>query len=334
MERDVGATVFLVLLSYGDRIRRSKTETSIQRRLGELVDPNSRIDTNVFQSHRDQTGQLVLREKLSTERRTYYRDLRIALVRVCSVALTVTSIPQRSLDSVRLDQLDKYLSGKPYIKGLRLGAGYQAFVELYETPFGNFVVKRARGPFFWRRLGQTTIRREYEIYERLQGVQGVPHCLGLLDDKHLVLEHIPGDSYRQRQHSLQNRELFFVRLLETLRDIHAANVAHGDLKRKDNLLVGPDERPFIIDFGLACIRDGSKRRLNRFFFEWGKQYDYNAWIKHKYHRRVDAILPEDIELYQPLKLERIARGIRILWQKITLRRLRKRLRRSAGTEID
>lgn len=245
------------------------------------------------------------------------------------------SSADRSLYSVQLDQLRTYLAKEPGVVGSHLGAGYQASVELYETPFGNYVVKKARGPLFWRRLGETTIRREYEIYERLRSVQGIPRCLGLLDDKHLVLEHIPGDSYRQREHRLKNKELFFVRLFETLRDMHAAGVAHGDLKRKDNLLVGPDERPFIIDFGLACALDGSGQRLNRFFFEWEKQYDYNAWIKHKYSRRVNTIVAEDLEFYRPLKLERFARGIRVLWQKITLRRLRKRLRQSArNTKVD
>ena len=237
-----------------------------------------------------------------------------------------TSGAERSLDFTQLDQLRALLSGESGVKGSRLGAGYQASVELYETPFGSYIVKRARGPFFWRRLGEAAIRREYEIYERLHGVQGVPRCLGLLDDKHLVLEHIPGDSYRQRQHLLENRELFFSRLFKTLRDMHAAGVAHGDLKRKDNLLVGPDERPFLIDFGLACTLDGSGRRLNRFLFEWEKQYDYNAWIKHKYHRRVDAIVPEDRQFYRPQKLDQFARGVRVLWQKITLRRLRRRTR--------
>ncbi len=226
----------------------------------------------------------------------------------------------------QLDQLRTYLAENPDLSGSPLGAGYQASVELYETPLGNFVVKRARGPFFWRRLGETALRREREIYARLRDVQGVPECLGMLDDKHLVLEHVPGDSYRQRQHELRNRDLFFLRLLETLKDIHAAGIAHGDLKRKDNLLVGPDERPFLIDFGLACVRSESGPRLEKLFFEWVKQYDYNAWIKHKYKRRVDAIAPEDARYYRPMKLELVARGIRTLWQKITLRRFRTRHR--------
>ena len=233
---------------------------------------------------------------------------------------------ERSSDPVRLDQLKTYISDETDVSGSRLGAGYQATVKLYETPLGNYVVKTARGPFFWRRLGELSLRREHAIYERLRDVQGIPYCLGLLDNKHLVLEHIPGDSYRQLQNMLDNRVLFFERFLKTIKDMHAAGVAHGDLKRKDNFLVGPDERPFVIDFGLARIRPDPGRRMGRMLFEWVKQYDYNAWIKHKYLRRVDNIAPEDTGYYRPMKLERIARSIRVFWQKITLRRFRTRHR--------
>jgi serine/threonine protein kinase len=148
----------------------------------------------------------------------------------------------------------------------------------------------------------------------------------MLNGKELVLEYINGDSYRHHQHELNDRDLFFARLLKTLQDIHAAGVAHGDLKRKDNLLVGPDERPFIIDFGLASIRHTPAKRLNRFYFDWKKKYDYNAWIKHKYQGRLELIAAEDLCYNRPMKLEQIARGIRVVWQKITLRRFRTRHR--------
>jgi len=228
--------------------------------------------------------------------------------------------------SVLLEQLRLYISNSSEDAGSHLGAGYQAFVDLYETSFGNFVVKRARGPFLWRILGEAALRRELAVYRRLRGMPGIPDCLGMLNGKELVLEHITGDSYRYRQHDLDNRDLFFVRLLRTLKDMHAAGVAHGDLKRKDNLLVGPDERPFIIDFGVASIKHAPENRRNRFYFGWKKQYDYNAWIKHKYQGRLELISAEDLGYYRPMKLEQIARGIRVLWQKITLRRFRTRHR--------
>ena len=66
---------------------------------------------------------------------------------------------ERSSGPVRLDQLKTYISDETDVSGSRLGAGYQATVKLYETPLGNYVVKTARGPFFWRRLGEFSLRR-------------------------------------------------------------------------------------------------------------------------------------------------------------------------------
>ncbi len=242
------------------------------------------------------------------------------------LALIVIDITAKtSSDSIQLEKIKVYLDDHPEVEGVALGAGYQATAELYRTPLGDFVVKRARGPFFWRRFGESGLRRERDIYERVRTVTGIPRCIGLLDSKHLVLEHIPGDSYRNRQYELQDRDRFFERLLTTIEDMHAAGVAHGDLKRKDNLLVGPDERPFLIDFGLAFATD-SGIPFEKSFFEWVKQYDYNAWIKHKYQRRVEDISTDDAKYYRPMRLESLARGIRLLWQKLTFRRYRTRNR--------
>ena len=229
----------------------------------------------------------------------------------------------RNVGSIRLEQLSSYLSKD---SGKHLADGYQGSVDLYETPFGNYVVKRARGTFLWRLFGEAALRREREIYARLQNVDGVPQCLGLLENKYLVLEHISGQSYRSRQHEIEDRGLFFDRLLKTLKGMHSVGVAHGDLKRKDNLLVGPNEQPFIIDFGLACLRQPYGKRFNRFYFGWLKQYDYNAWIKLKYQGRLESIAVDDLSLYRPMKLERIARIIRIAWQKLTFRTYRTRHR--------
>src|SRR5690606_29851393 len=179
------------------------------------------------------------------------------------------------------------------------------------------------------RLGLRALRREAAVYERLREVSGVPRSYGLVDD-HLVLEHIEGPSLRQSEKRLVERERFFVRLLDTLDAMHAAGVAHGDLKRKDNVLVGPGEQPYVIDFGIAwCVGPSSPRWRKRIFAVLC-QMDYNSWLKLKYGRRfedAENVSLADAARYRPLLLERVARAIRIPWQKITLRRLRKRRRK-------
>lgn len=202
------------------------------------------------------------------------------------------------------------------------GSGYQASIYRYSGPDGEFVIKEALGSCLRRRFSEASVRREAEVYARLRDVPGIPRCFGLLDNRYLILEYVPGDSYRRLEHEIEDRDRFFSSLLDTLNGMHEAGVAHGDLKRKDNILVGPGEQPFVIDFGIAILA-GDRRG---FLFETIKQADRNAWIKHKYQGRNDNLSAEDREIYRPMILETVARAVRVVWQRLTLRRWRKRNR--------
>jgi predicted Ser/Thr protein kinase len=216
-------------------------------------------------------------------------------------------------------------------RGRKLGSGYQASVQVYETSSGAVVVKQphAGGPLgsLWRSL----LRREAAVYARLRGIAGIPRSFGLVGDG-LALEHIAGPSLREHEPQIGNREAFFAKLRATLDAMHAAGVAHSDLKRKDNIIVGAGERPYMIDFGIAVRRSATSALWNRLVFDRAVQMDLNAWIKLKYGRRVDpesepgVLSAEDAAVYRPLLLERAARVVRVPWQFITLRRPRQRWR--------
>lgn len=215
--------------------------------------------------------------------------------------------------------------------GTLLGHGYQATVTRFDTPQGPVVVKSPHRSGLLGIPGRMTIRREYRVYARLEGVEGVPHCYALLDGLHLVLEHVPGPSLRAYEHRVEDAEALYARLLATIDSMHAAGVAHGDLKRKDNVIVGPGERPYVIDFGIACLDPPDGRGLGHRRFEYLRQFDYNSWLKLKYRRELERMTPIEAERYRPLLLERLARWIRIPWQTLTLRRPRKRWKaRRAG----
>jgi len=214
--------------------------------------------------------------------------------------------------------------------GRALGSGYQATVRVYDTTSGSVVVKDPHrgGPLagLWRRL----LRREEAVYARLSGIAGIPRSFGLVDGEYLALEYIEGPSLREHESRIADREAFFAELLATLRAMHGAGVAHADLKRKDNIIVGPGERPYLIDFGVAVRRSATSRLWNRLVFARAVQMDMNAWIKLKYGRRIDpevepgVLSAADAEVYRPLLLERVARAVRVPWQVITLRRPRQR----------
>ena len=202
----------------------------------------------------------------------------------------------------------------------------QALVKSYEGNQGilfklnlrgkKYLIKRAnKSNIFLRYFNQRALDRELEIYNKLKGIDGIPHCFGMTWRGDLILEYIEGQSYRDKQYELAGNQSFFQELLELILTIHNEGIAHGDLKRKDNILVNTDNKPFLIDFGTAISIDNSKGRIKRFVFGFLKSTDLNAWIKHKYNRNYDDIIEDDSQYYSPTLIEKCYRIIRKIFIK-------------------
>ena len=155
------------------------------------------------------------------------------------------------------------------------------------------------------------LRREYLIYERLAGISGIPRCFGYFMGRYLVLENV--DAQTLRDGTISDRDGYFVEMLAIIEAIHERGIAHGDLKRKENVLVTRDSRPCLIDFGVSVFRKPGFHPFNHFRHDFSHQHDFNAWVKHKYNRNYQEISPEDAKYYRPLLIELIARRIKRAW---------------------
>jgi len=206
-------------------------------------------------------------------------------------------------------------------------SGYQGTVYVGRRGGQQVIVKKSMGGPLARRLRRAMIRREHRVYRRLVAVPGVPRCYGLHQGRDLVLELVQGASLRDLPGEPENRDVFYTRLLALIEALHEAGVAHADLKRKDNILVGPGGQPYLVDFGAAAVRRPGGGPINRFLFRQACRMDFNAWIKLKYYGRYEDISPGDRPLYQPTAIEGIARVVRRAWRKLTARRWRRRRRR-------
>lgn len=186
-----------------------------------------------------------------------------------------------------------------------LATSNQGTVLLYERGEQAFVLKVAvgRGPVLSVR--RATLEREHEAYRRVDGIQGIPHCYGMLDDRYLVLEFIRGTPYRDAK--ILERDEWFRELLDIIRSCHARGVAHGDLKNKSNLMSDAKGRPCLIDFGATALFREGFHPINHRFFRFLKQLDLNAWVKHKYHGRFEALSSEDQEIFKDTRIERVLR---------------------------
>lgn len=200
-------------------------------------------------------------------------------------------------------------NGESQIQG-----GYQGDIFTGRVGDRNILVKSAAGRNITAWLNRRMLRREYRIYCRLQGVSGIPHCFGFFSGRYLVLERI--ESQTLRHGTINDRDAFFAEMLTLIQSVHERDVAHGDLKRKDNILVTHDSHPYLIDFGVSAICKPGFHPLNHIWHSFCHQHDLNAWLKHKYGGNLQAISAEDARYYRPLLIERIARVIKRAWTKM------------------
>ena len=114
-----------------------------------------------------------------------------------------------------------------------LAVSNQGTLLHYREGNQDLVVKTAMGGGLAYRLRHRTLLREYEAYQRMKGLGGVPRCLGMVDGRYLVIEFIRGRPYRQAVWS--DRDRWFGQFLEVIESFHARGVSHGDLKSKGNI---------------------------------------------------------------------------------------------------
>ncbi len=193
-----------------------------------------------------------------------------------------------------------------------LATSNQGIVLHFNEAGVEFLVKTAMGSGPVRQAREATLLREYSAYQKMEGIEGIPKCYGMVDDRYLVLEYVCGTHYRDAE--FEDRDAWFASLLQIIREFHARGVAHGDLKSKSNLLVTRKQRPCVIDFGTTVLHKPGLHPLNNMLFEYLKRLDINAWVKHKYHGNYEAASPDDARLLDYSRFESLLRRYR-KWKK-------------------
>ena len=133
-----------------------------------------------------------------------------------------------------------------------------AATALYENPQGRVVCKFNRQQsialFPMRWLGWLLARRETILLKRLAEMPNVPAYSGevSIDGRRLnnVVAHefVPGHPLRK---SAELSDAFFTQLTDLLSEIHRLEIAYVDLHKRENILVGEDGLPYLIDFQIG-----------------------------------------------------------------------------------
>jgi len=191
------------------------------------------------------------------------------------------------------------VQGQVHTRLLVFKHDFFAATALYEGPLGKVVLKLGRResflglPLAW--IGRVLIGHEARLYEHLDGIPGVPRFLGHWQNYGLMHEYVEG-------HQLARGEWvgdeFFPQLSALIGQVHQRHTAYVDLEKRENILVGDDGRPYLIDFQISWHVPSSWRGHRfpaRFVLKVLQDADRYHLRKHHRRTRPDQLTDEQIE---------------------------------------
>ncbi len=101
-------------------------------------------------------------------------------------------------------------------------------------------------PLRW--IGRILRDHESRLYELAQGIPGVPELTGRFGATGLAHAYIEGRPLAKGDVLPDD---FFPRLAALLDALHQREVAYVDLEKRENILLGEDGRPYLIDFQIS-----------------------------------------------------------------------------------
>lgn len=156
-----------------------------------------------------------------------------------------------------------------------------------------------------RPIGRWLARREGRCYDTLKSLEGVPAYLGIWNEIGIIHEYIEGHPLRKSE---SVNDEFFPRLEALLKKVHAHDMAYVDLEKRENILVGDDGKPYLIDFQISFglfTKWWKYAPFSRFLLRRLQRSDDYHLLKHRRRHRPDQLTPEQIaaSYKRPLYIE-------------------------------
>ncbi|MEA2039994.1 MAG: hypothetical protein U9N82_09220 [Thermodesulfobacteriota bacterium] len=196
---------------------------------------------------------------------------------------------------------------------LRMASSTRPMIWIVEENGVRAVVKDFnRNKFIFRNsIGRFLLWREAKAYRRLKNIRGTPALFKIVDGMAIVLEKIPGRNLENLEHGTGLPDNFFADLKDLVDSFHKRGLAHCDLKRAPNFILGHDGLPYIIDWGASISESEFKFfPLNRIYQRFVMD-DYMAIIKLKMRHAPEEVTPEERARYnRRSKAEILVRTVR------------------------
>ena len=186
------------------------------------------------------------------------------------------------------------------VQYVRRGKPWQADLLLVKLNGKMGLVKDySKRPWLYRVfVGRASTWRERVIYQKLQGLPGIPRFFGRIDRYALVVEYIPGQAASQVKPGLVGPE-FFDRLQSVVDRIHQRGIVLCDLRHTANIIVSDQGEPYLVDFCTAFERGSWWNIIKKWLYELFHQDDLLGIAKLKKHLAPELLSDEERD-----KLER------------------------------
>ena len=164
-------------------------------------------------------------------------------------------------------------------------AGGLAVLKTYRT------ARFAGAPLRW--LGRWQCGREVAFYRHLAGLSCVPALLGRVSDTAYLRAFVPGRPLADRPPVPDG---FWAKLDGAMRAVHSRGVAYVDANKPENILIGEDGRPYLIDFQIAwrCGRRANWA-LGRWWLARLQHEDLYHVLKHKRRFARESMTPDELD---------------------------------------
>lgn len=132
-------------------------------------------------------------------------------------------------------------------------------------------------------LGRWLVGREARIYQALADLPGVPKFAGCIAGA-FAHEYVPGHPLGRREYQ---PPAFYDRLERLIHALHRRGMAYVDLEKCENIIVGDDGRPHLIDFQISWHVPGAAGRIPplRWIRAWLQRMDDYHLLKHRGRQR-------------------------------------------------
>jgi hypothetical protein len=141
-------------------------------------------------------------------------------------------------------------------------------------------------------------RHEMEVGRALAGIDGLPGLPIALSETAFCRPWIEGRDLRAHRRARgQLPDGFFDELRALVEQIHRRGVAYADLHKRDNIIVGSDGHPYLIDFQLSRLpyrgRSALRRAISGWWLRHSQADDLRHVFKHKRRLRRDLLTPDE-----------------------------------------